>query len=231
MSQPPTLVLTRPPAAARRVLDQIESALGRPVRHILSPILQIEPVGTWPDLPKGVEVILSSEHAVRGDLSDVVVHCVGARTASVAMAQGAKVQTTATTAEELLQVLATRSAEYLHLCGSHKAVDISARLTALGHACRDHQVYAQVTQPLSEQARAALEGEDPVLLPLFSPRSARLVVEAIAKPGPRLHVICMSKAVEAEWRTATGWPADIVVTPTGDAMVREIVAALGGHAA
>ncbi|NDW54316.1 uroporphyrinogen-III synthase [Aliiroseovarius sp. PrR006] len=230
MSKLPILVLTRPEAAAHRFLMQVEAAMGRDVPHVISPILQIQPVGVWPELTE-VEVILTSEHAVRGDLTGITAHCVGSRTAEAAQAQGAQIQTVAINAEALLQDLSTRPADYVHLCGSHKAVDISARLTAAGLSCRDHQVYAQEAQPLSEQACAALEGEDPALLPLFSPRSARLVGEAIAKPGRHLHVIGMSDAVAAEWHATTGNTAKIADTPTGDAMVSGIVAALGGHVA
>ena len=231
MSKFPTLVMTRPKQAAHRLLTQVETALGRDVPHVISPILQIQPVGTWPELTGDIEVILTSEHAVQGELSGIHAHCVGSRTAEAAKAQGAQVQTNAVNAEALLQDLVTRPANYVHLCGSHKAVDISSRLTAAGLSCRDHQVYAQVAQPLTDAARAALEGEDPALLPLFSPRSARLVGEAIAKPGPHLHVIGMSEAVAAEWRATTGKTAEFVDTPNGDAMVSGIVAALGGHVA
>ena len=231
MSKFPILVLTRPEAAAHRFLTQVETALGRDVPHVISPILQIQPFGDWPALSDDIEVILTSEHAARGDLSGISAHCVGRRTAEAATAQGAQVQTVAVNAEELLQKLGTRSANYVHLCGSHKAVDISAGMTAAGLSCRDLQVYAQAAQPLTDEARAALEGEDPALLPLFSPRSARLVAEAIAKPGPHLQVIGMSDAVAAEWRATTGKTAEFVDTPTGDAMVSGIVAALGGHVA
>ncbi|WP_133485180.1 uroporphyrinogen-III synthase [Aliiroseovarius marinus] len=230
MPKLPILVLTRPKAAAQRFLTQVEAALGQEVPHVISPILQIQPIGDWPDL-SGVEVILTSEHAVRGDLSGITAHCVGSRTAEAAVAQGAQVQTVAVNAEALLQKLGARPGSYVHLCGSHKAVDISARLTAASLSCRDHQVYAQVAQPLTDTARAALEGEDPALLPLFSPRSARLVGEAIAKPGRHLHVIGMSDAVAEEWRVVTGETAEFVGTPTGDAMVSGIVAALRGHVA
>ena len=231
MSKFPTLVMTRPKQAAHRLLTQVETALGREVPHVFAPILQIQPVGAWPELTGDIEVIVTSEHAVRGDLSGITAHCVGGRTAEAATAQGAQVQTVAVNAEALLQDLGTRPATYVHLCGSHKAVDISARLTAAGLSCRDHRVYAQVAQPLSDDAREALEGEDPALLPLFSPRSARLVGGAIAKPGPHLQVIGISDAVAAEWRATTGKTADFVDTPTGDAMVSGIVAALGGHVA
>ncbi|WP_298905500.1 uroporphyrinogen-III synthase [uncultured Aliiroseovarius sp.] len=230
MPKLPILVLTRPTAAAQRFLTQVEAALGQEVPHVISPILQIQPVGEWPDLSE-VEVILTSEHAVRGDLTGITAHCVGRRTAEAAAAQGAQVQTVAVNAEALLQKLGAQPGNYVHLCGSHKAVDISARLTVAGLSCCDHQVYAQVAQPLTDTARAALEGEDPALLPLFSPRSARLVGEAIAKPARHLQVIGMSDAVAEEWRVVTGETAEIADAPTGDAMVSGIVAALRGHVA
>jgi uroporphyrinogen-III synthase len=101
----------------------------------------------------------------------------------------------------------------------------------MGYGCEDRQVYSQIARPLSDDARIALEGEDPAVLPLFSPRSARLIGGGIAKPGSRLHVIGMSDAIATAWHDATGTPAKVAHAPTGDAMVRAIVAALRSHAA
>ncbi|MCK0141409.1 uroporphyrinogen-III synthase [Aliiroseovarius sp. F20344] len=228
MSHAPILVLTRPKAAALRFLEQVEHEVGYPVAHVLSPAIQIRSFGEWPQLSAGIEVILTSEQAVRGDLTDVVTHCVGERTAQAAQENGSIVKTVALDAEDLLRSVDALpdSHAFLHLCGSHKAVDITARLTALGRSCRDIQVYEQAAQPLSEQARSVLEGEEPAVLPLFSPRSARLVGESIAKPGPHLHVIGMSAAIATAWHKATGTSCDVVKEPTGDAMVRGIVAAI-----
>lgn len=233
MHHAPILVLTRPKAAALRLLEHVEHKVGHSVPHVLSPVIQIRSVGDWPELPAGSEVILTSQQAARGDLTGVVTHCVGERTAHAAQENGAIVETVALEAEDLLRSLKAlpKDRAFLHLCGSHKAVDITARLAALGRSCRDIQVYEQAAQPLSAQAQRVLEGEEPAVLPLFSPRSARLVGEGIAKPGPHLHVIGMSAAIAAAWGTATGVPCDVVKEPTGDAMVRGIVAAFRGQSA
>ena len=233
MPKTPILVLTRPRPAALRVLQQVEQALGQPVASVISPMLQIVGAREWPELPKQTDVILTSEHAVRGDLTGIHTHCVGARTAQAAAAKGAKVITTGIDAEELIGKLTGRPTDkdFLHLCGSHKAVDIACRLSMLGYACAEHQVYSQIARPLSDQARAALEGEDPALLPLFSPRSAGLVGEAIAAPGPQLTVLGMSDAIAEKWQSATGTPCKVAPQPTGHSMVSGIVAALGGHVA
>ncbi|SMR82590.1 uroporphyrinogen-III synthase [Aliiroseovarius halocynthiae] len=233
MHQTPILVLTRPQPAALRVLQQVEQALGQPVASVISPVLQIVEAGDWPAIPDGTDVILTSEHAVRGDLSGIHVHCVGTRTAEAAAAKGANVITTGVDAEDLIKALTDcpRGKGFLHICGSHKAVDIAARLSDMGYNCDEHQTYSQVARPLSDQARAALEGEDPALLPLFSPRSARLIGRALTSPGSQLSVLAMSDAIADQWQTFAGTPCKAVEQPTGHAMVRGIVAALRGYAA
>lgn len=233
MPSRPTLVLTRPLSATRRLLSSLEQQVEGPISHVISPVVDIKAFGEWPALPDDTDIILTSEQAVRGDLSGHVVHCVGDRTAEVATANGAVVDIIALEAKELLKRLLglPKDRSFMHLCGSHKAMDVTARLIAEGRKAVDRQVYAQVAQPLSEQARSILEGEQPVVLPLYSPRSARLVGEGLQAPGARLHVIAMSNAVASEWQKVTGGDCEVVEHPTGDAMVRGIVAALHGHAA
>lgn len=233
MSTLPTLVLTRPRPAALRVLQQVEQAMGQPIRSVIAPVLQIVDAGDWPDIPEKTDVVLTSEHAVRGDLTGVRVHCVGVRTAQVAAARGAKVITTCLDAEELIRTLKQHPIDkaFLHICGSHKAVDVAAHLSTMGYACDAHQVYAQIAHPLSEQARTVLEGEGPAMLPLFSPRSARLVGKAVVTPGRQLTVLGMSGVIAEKWQSVTGTPCKVVPQPTGQAMISGIVAALGGHVA
>lgn len=222
------LVLTRPAKAAQSLLRDVVHDLGHEPKVILSPVIEIVPIGDWPVLPSGSEVILTSFNAVRGPLLGVHVHCVGQKTAEHARAQGATIVTLAPDAHRLLDQLRETSgdAQLLHLCGSHKAVDIAAHLREMGRTTQDLQVYAQVMQPLSAAAKKAIEGEEPTLLPLFSPRSARLTGQAIDRPGQGLRVIAISDAVAAAWTELMGGAVEIAPEPTGKAMVSRIVAAL-----
>ena len=113
----------------------------------------------------------------------------------------------------------------LHLRGEHARGDVAKRLSHRGIETSELITYRQVAHPLADEARQAIEGDEPAVLPLFSPRSARLVGSA-ARPSAALHVIAMSPAVAEAWREATGATAETCEAPTAEAMRAWIVAAL-----
>ena len=85
-----------------------------------------------------------------------------------------------------------------HIRGAHTVGQVADTLRAEGFACADLVAYDQVAVPLSEQARDALAGETPVILPLFSPRTAKL----ISRYGPfaaPIHAVAISAAVAPDF--------------------------------
>jgi uroporphyrinogen-III synthase len=68
----------------------------------------------------------------------------------------------------------------LHPRGEDQAVDIVALLAAEGVEAREAVVYAQDAQPLNKDARDVLAGNVPVILPIFSPRTARILAASAA---------------------------------------------------
>jgi uroporphyrinogen-III synthase len=88
-------------------------------------------------------------------------------------------------------------------------------------------VYRQEACPPSTPARAALDGSDPLVTPLFSPRSAELL--AGWTPSAPLHVVALSPAV-AEM-AARLHPASLAIAaaPEGLAMVGPTLDALAGR--
>lgn len=219
---PPTLVLTRPEPQSRA----LAAALDVPAEVIVAPILEIVCSEIPPDLALYAGVILTSANAVRcgPPLAGHRAHCVGERTAAAAREAGAEVATVARDADDLVPRIAGPG-PLLHLRGEHARGDVARRLTEAGVATEEAVVYAQTPLPLSAAARRVLEGAAPAVLPLFSPRSARLV-GANLKPGTELRVVAMSPAVAQAWREATGGAAQVVPVPTGAAMMAAIVAAL-----
>lgn len=219
---PPILVLTRPEPQSRA----LAAALDVPAEVIVAPILEIVCAETLPDLARYAGVILTSANAVRcgPPLAGHRVHCVGERTAAAARAAGAEVVTVARDAEDLVPRIAGPG-PLLHLRGEHARGEVARRLTDAGIPTEEAVVYAQTPLALSTAARRALEGAAPAVLPLFSPRSARLV-GANLKPGAELRVVAMSPAVARAWQDVTGGAAQIVAAPTGEAMMAAIVAAL-----
>ena len=82
----------------------------------------------------------------------------------------------------------------LHIRGEVARGDLAGRLTKVGIKTDDVVVYRQKAHPLSERAKQALMRENPVIVPLFSPRAAA----QFASQGPYyapLNVVVMSEAV------------------------------------
>jgi uroporphyrinogen-III synthase len=74
---------------------------------------------------------------------------------------------------------------------------VAARLAALGLPAAEAVVYDQRPQPLTPAARAWLAGARPVIVPLFSPRSAALFAAEAAGAAAPLRIAALSAAVAA----------------------------------
>ena len=228
MSTQKTLVLTRPEASSVYVLDQVQAAMGGPVLSVTSPVMKIVRCDTAPDLSNAHGVIVTSAHAVQGQLNGLPAYCVGQRTADAVQAAGGIVKHCAADADALQNWITAQAdlGALVYLRGSHVSTDMQGALTAAGLRCTELQTYRQEQIPLTVSAIRALEGEDPAILPLFSARSARLVGRAIAQPGRNLHVIAISDGVAEAWRETTGGASEVSIAATGNAMIGGIVAAL-----
>lgn len=196
-SPEPALLLTRPQEASERFV----AALAMPdVRTIISPIMRI--TGTQPnqDTPNPGTLIFTSEHAVhfyQGPWPrDIFV--VGQRTAKALETQGRRVNAVFHTATTLLNDLPEPLAQpIVHVRGAHIAVDIAQTLRDRGHSAHAQTVYDQIAQPLSNASQKLLLGEQPVVVPLFSPRSAALLLSELDRIGGRAPVVlvAMSQAI------------------------------------
>ncbi|WP_238366433.1 uroporphyrinogen-III synthase [Mesobacterium pallidum] len=195
MIQPlPNVLLTRPEPDSRALATWI----GGRARVVISPLMEIAPVGRVPDLGGARGVILTSRHAVpligpgRGRQAFVV----GERTAQVAREAGWDVARVAPDAETLLAALVAQPPDgpLLHLRGAVVRGDLAARLSAAGIETADRVVYHQHARKLGTEAREMLSGTGRVILPLFSPRSAALLGNE-APFRAFLDVVALSPAV------------------------------------
>jgi uroporphyrinogen-III synthase len=233
----PILLLTRARAQADRFAAEA-AALPGPLRVVVAPLIEIVPQPLTVDPAGFATLIFTSENGVaafcaQSALRDRPAFCVGPRTAAAAAAAGFAVRSAegeGGDAAALMRLLRTEAARepLLHLRGAYAAADIAAALGREGLACAEAVVYAQGDLPLSAQGRAALEGSAPVLLPLFSPRSARLAGEAVAamaggatgRGSARLLPVAISRAAAEAWRAAGGTPAArIAASPDASAML------------
>lgn len=217
MTPKPTLVLTRPRAASEREAAQYEGPA------IVSPVIRIVPTGEKVSLDGFAGVILTSTHTVPllPHLGGMPVYCVGERTAE---ASGGDVRLVALDAEELVATIEARG-PLLHARGRNTSGNVAGRLTKAGIETVSKVVYDQVEVPLSDEAKAALHGEAPVVLPLWSPRSAALVRGQVGDVSSAVRVIALSPAVAKAWGAPEGADVAVCDAPTTDSMKAQIAAA------
>jgi len=221
---PRLVLLTRPAAASARFATAVRGRFGARVRVVISALMA--PQFLHPVLPVGPfdALILTSETgaeaarriSAEGGVLPRQAFCVGDRTAEAALAAGF-VPVSAGGDALALQALIGRAGvtgRLLHLRGADSRGDVAESLTAAGAEALSAVVYAQQPQPLSPEAALVLGGAGPVILPLFSPRSAVLFARA-TRPAALLWVAALSPAV-ADAATALV-PARLIVAEQPDA--------------
>ncbi|MEI4197530.1 uroporphyrinogen-III synthase [Roseovarius sp. E0-M6] len=222
---PPTLLITRPDPDGARFADAARTALGFDPRVVLSPLLRIERRRV-PDPGDAATLLLTSQHALFAAPRDMPTYVVGPRLASLARDAGLSVRMTAPDATTLLQMLRDDPPQppLLHLRGEHVAVSISNALSKAGLPTREAVVYTQHAQPLTPEARACLSGENPVVIPLFSPRSGCILFENAPFTAP-LVILALSDAVAATVPDAYAGNVLVAPRPDAKALLEELPAA------
>lgn len=238
-SQAPVLLLTRPLLQSRRFSAELAAEFPA-LRIEISPLLQPEfRRPALPDRPFGA-VIFASETAVAATTAlpdrprlPQLAYCVGMRTAAAARAAGFQTRSADGDAEALFTLIRQEAppCPLLFLRGEDSTGDLAERLTLAGTETLSCVVYQQVPQPLTGAAIALLQGRAPVIVPLFSPRSARLFVAAgvgIGLVAP-LHIAALSQAVAAAL-PPLGVQRLVVAARADAGAMRAAVAALIGPA-
>ncbi|MEM8731191.1 MAG: uroporphyrinogen-III synthase [Pseudomonadota bacterium] len=216
--------MTRPRAASQALAARLDLARLCPdLELVISPVLRVERrQAEIPDAPAGL--IFSSVNGVMqaaaGDLSrSLPVYTVGETTAQAARDAGWSAETLGRTADELVARLPDRApaTPLLHLHGVETRGDIARRLSEAGLPTESRVIYAQVPEPLSRAAHSALSGSCPVILPIFSPFSARALLQGQIFAAP-LHVIALSDAVAEAFHDIDMHSLHVCDNPTREAM-------------
>jgi uroporphyrinogen-III synthase len=226
----PTLIVTRPIAQSEYFAASVASAWDGPLDLIVSQLIKIVPIKvTAPDVDA---VIFTSANGVdaaatMGLPAELAAWCVGGRTAQAAQQAGFAPITGPGDADGLVAHLisAHPAGTFAHIRGKHTRGDVCARMNAAGLHCQDVVAYDQQSCALSAQAHAALNADNPVVVPLFSPRTSAILSEQ----GPyeaAMHVIALSNAVKKAIDPALNWDITVVSSPDGEAMKRATLAAL-----
>lgn len=200
--------------------ERLREVLGDSVDLVISPLMQIVFDGTLPDLSGGEVLIFTSRHGVEGfcrlsDRRDHACYAVGDATAAAVRAAGMRAISAGGDAEALLTRIAEDETQgpFLHVRGVHVAADVAGALRAAGHDAQDAMVYNQVEDRLSTAARAVLAGEGPVLVPLMSPRSARIFFDQAGRITARLCIAAISRKVAAAVPEGAAMGIEIAQTP------------------
>jgi uroporphyrinogen-III synthase len=232
----PAILLTRPAPAARRFARSLRHALGPGLRVCIAPLITPRPIhAPVPRLlaaPTQPLIVFTAEEGVAGFVRNWPVAglralCVGPRTTAVARAAG--FDATAVpggTAQALLDMLLIADPQpVVVIRGREAAHDLAAGLTAAGRSAEAATVYAQEAQPLGARAQALLHGSAPVVVPVFSARSAALLTRAASGASAPLWLAAIGPAaVTAATPLA---PARVQIAPTPDAAgMRAAVAVL-----
>ncbi|MGX0878038.1 uroporphyrinogen-III synthase [Roseovarius sp. MBR-154] len=226
---PVTILITRPEPEAGRFAARLREVCGPEVNVLCAPVMRIELRGELPPLAGGEVLIFTSRHGVDGFCRvtarrDFTCYAVGEATAEAARAQGLTAIACGGDAGALLDRIARDRSEgpFLHLRGAHVAADITGALRAAGHDAHETVVYDQQPQALSTEVHRLLAGKDPVILPLMSPRSARLV---FAQAGPihaPLLVAAISRKVAQAVPEGAAHSLRIARKPDVDSMAQEV---------
>lgn len=218
--QMPIILLTRPKAAARSFAAQLA---GLAAELVISPVQRIEK--TRFEMPERITgAIFTSGNAVAMmDGQDLPAWCVGAATARAARDKGWRAISADGDAEGLLRrILADAPpAPLAHFRGEFARGDLARRLTEAGLTTHDIIVYRQSSKRLSQTARGYLGGKSPVIVPLFSPRSAVQLVQQGPFSAP-LYVVAISNAVAAEAAALAARQVHVAARPDAAAMVAAI---------
>lgn len=227
-SRPIPVLLTRPRAQGDRFAAQLAERFGAGLLPVPSPL--IAPVFLRPAIPprRYSAVILTSETGAASATAPGLprrAYCVGDRTAQAAQAAGFQPLSAKGDAAALLALIRSSGdpGPFLHLRGADSRGDIAATLSAAGMPTDEVITYDQRPQPLTSEARALLSGTDPVILPLFSPRTAEILVAQGPFTAP-LWLAALSPAVAEAAAPLRPARCTIAGEPNADALLTAIAA-------
>ena len=229
---PGSLVNTREGRAGQIFVESVAAALGRSVPVIESPALRIVPVPHDPPACSG-DFIFTSRNAIanlRMPFPCIApAWCVGESTARVAASRGFADRPVSADVARLLRVIAhaATAKELTYVRGVHVARPILDDLGALGHRVTECVVYDQITCAPSKPLLDAVARGEPLIVPIFSPRSTHFLAD-LPKSAP-LRVVAMSDRVKAALPEHLRKSAAVAVSPDVTSMVTATVALFIGN--
>jgi len=222
-----------------RFASLLTQRLGADLVIVISPLMAVSFL--VPDLPdRRFEAVLFTSEAGVAAVADgrlaglpQTALCVGDATAEAARSAGFKAQSAGGDAGALIRMVTAtgQRGPLLHLRGDNVTGDVAGHLTAAGIETEERIVYRQSPQPLTPSATALLRGSTPVIVPLFSSRSAALFAGAIATIEARapLLLVALSPAVAVEIRHLDAALTRVAAEPRAVSMVDTIIEIVTGN--
>ncbi|MEM8553266.1 MAG: uroporphyrinogen-III synthase [Pseudomonadota bacterium] len=223
------ILLTRPKAQADAFARRIEDVMG-PGEIVISPLLEIVPKGTPPDLDRFDAIVLTSANAVTTwsikANEGMVAYCVGDATARAAKAAGFAVKSASGDWRALAKVLSAERpfGRLLYLRGEHTVGDLKHTLSVCGLDVSEQIVYAQNARDLTPEAAKVLAKPHPVLIPVFSPRSAKLLGPHLNAAAAETHIAAISPAVRDALPVQTVSRLEVATHPTAESVLERLAA-------
>ena len=223
-SRAPVVLLTRPAPQSQRFAQALQARLPS-VQVIVSPLMQTEWLhSALPSLAFGALILTSETGAeaagrlrATGSPLPATAFCVGPRTTDTACAAGFEAISADGDVHALAALIRATNPQgpLLHIRGEDVAGNLTETLTNSGIETHSAILYAQRPCPLSPAALTLLQAEGPVLVPLFSPRSAQILAQALPPEAKApLWIVAISQAAATAAPALT--PARLAVAPHPD---------------
>lgn len=197
-----SVLITRPSNVAATLCGECRK-LGMTVLH--HPALEIVPLRKPLQLTSSDAYAITSQNALTPAVldnlpQDAKLFAVGDVTAATLRTLGyANVIAAAGNGAALLELLTELplSQKVVHLCGDELRVDIASELRKLGYNANAQQVYkTTVNSKLPQHILTALADQEIRLMPLFSPRTAKVMLRCLSDiPINAITAVCISQAV------------------------------------
>ncbi len=214
------VLLTRPKAQAQAFAARITKRFGPATRCILSPVLEVVTLSPKIAFSEFSGLVFTSQNGVaayraNGGPGGLVAYCVGDKTARAAQEAGLDARSAGGDVASLNALLAQvrPKGPLLHLSGVHVAGQVQGDVTRVA-------IYDQRPLDLSQETQDALRMPGPMLVPLFSPRSASLLQKALPRDRQaKLRAICLSQAVSEAIDAAVFDHSSVCDSPTAAAVL------------
>ncbi len=219
------ILITRPAASSEEFATKLRARLGQDLSIVIAPLIEIRHLRPATDISRYRTLVFTSANAVQGfavltENRNFDCFVVGPNTAEAALHDGFKPHEGPGTAQELAQdLLRIQPPEpILYVRGTHVAFDLSAHMRRHAAEIEDVVVYEQVAKSLSNKAASEMKEASSLIVPLFSPRTARIFSDQ-CKTDARLFIGAMSKSVADHITSLKLTKLTIADKPTSCSMV------------